>query len=66
MAHIRQECVNTERSAGIRTFYNAPVRQRNIREYSLEDRMQRKVRVDQKELRRTFFLHEKNLFEGTI
>lgn len=54
----------TERGvAGIRTFYNTKVRESNVRDYSVEDRMQRKHRVDQLELRKTMFLREKGVRE---
>lgn len=51
----------TERGvAGIRTFYNSRVREDNVREYSIEDRMQRKFRIDQAELRKTMFFRERD------
>lgn len=51
----------TERGmAGIRTFYNSRVREDNAREYSIEDRMQRKFRIDQAELRKTMFFKERD------
>jgi hypothetical protein len=43
--------------AGIRTFYNTHLRD-GITEYSLEDRMQRKVRADQLSLRKNAFRDE--------
>jgi hypothetical protein len=43
--------------AGIRTFYNTRLRD-GVKEYSLEDRIQRKVRVDQLSLRKNAFQNE--------
>lgn len=43
----------------IRTFYHSNAN--TEREYGVEDRMQRKVRIDQLELRRSYFKHA-NIF----
>lgn len=51
--------------AGIRTFYNTRLRE-GITEYSLEDRMQRKVRVDQLSLRKNAFKNESLIMSGHV
>ena len=43
-----------DKPAGIRTFYNTRLRD-GIKEYSVEDRMQRKERVNQYSLRKAAF-----------
>jgi hypothetical protein len=45
---------HTDKFAGIRTFYNSRIKD-GQKEYLLEDRIQRKVRVDQLQLRRNAF-----------
>ena len=56
--HGQPDFIHTDRSAGIRTFYNHKIKDRNVKEYSVEDRMQTKKRVDQLVLRKTFFSKE--------
>lgn len=46
-----------DKSFGVRTFYNGRMRD-GMKEYSLEDRMQRKVRVNQHSLRKSAFNNE--------
>jgi hypothetical protein len=45
---------------GLRTFYIK--NQSTDRQYSVEDKMQRKVRIDQAELRRTYY-RDLNIFK---
>ena len=58
--HNTPTFIHTDRTAGIRTFYNSKIREDNVHEYSVEDKMQRKHRIDQGVLRRTFFSKEGN------
>lgn len=58
--HVTGNFLHTDRTAGIKTFYNTKIRENNVYEYSVEDRMQRKSRVDQGLLRKTFFSKEGN------
>ena len=65
-SHNITDFLHTDRPAGIKTFYNTQIKDTNVREYSVEDRMQRKKKMDQYELRRTFFLEEKSRLEKSL
>lgn len=52
-----------DKYAGIRTFYNTRLAD-GLTEYSVEDRMQRKVRIDQLSLRKNAFKTESLLMSS--
>ena len=61
MRHNNQISPNPEsaREAGLRTFYRN--NRKSDREYSVEERMQRKTRIDQLDLRKGYY-KQLNLF----
>jgi hypothetical protein len=63
-SHFPEASGRGQEFAGIKTFYNSRLRD-GITEYSLEDRMQRKVRTDQLSLRKSAFRDE-SIYMGAL
>ena len=59
-AHLPIELISTDRTAGIRTFYNMKIREDNKEEFSIDDKIQRKQKVNLSELRKTYYIKNGN------